>query len=85
VNPLLEQDDWQFYTHAGSGDNESRTVYANPVDRIPESVEGADGIYVRHYISRDETLALGPELVDRALDLVFEVWPIYRFYLAEGG
>jgi hypothetical protein len=84
VNPLLERDDWRFYTHRGSGDNETRTVHADPLDTVPESVEGADGIYVRHYIPRDQTLALGPELVDRALDLVFEVWPIYRFYLAEG-
>ena len=51
---------------------------------MPESVDGADGIYVRHYIGRDETLDLGSKLVDRALDLVFDVWPIYRFYLAEG-
>jgi hypothetical protein len=51
---------------------------------VPSSVSGADGIYVRHYISREETLDLGPTLVDRALDLVFDVWPIYRFYLAEG-
>jgi hypothetical protein len=46
-------------------------------------VDGADGIYVRHYIGRGETLALGDNLVDRALDLVFDVWPIYRFYLVD--
>jgi hypothetical protein len=84
VNPLLERDDWRFYTHRGSGSNETRTVHAEPLDAVPDAVEGADGIYVRHYIGRDETLALGPELVDRALDLVFDVWPIYRFYLADG-
>lgn len=83
VNPLLEQDDWRFYTHRGSGSNETQTVHVDPLDAVPESVDGAEGIYVRHYIDREETLDLGPKLVDRALDLVFDVWPIYRFYLSE--
>lgn len=84
VNPLLARPSWRFYTHRGSGDNEQQTVFEEPLDAVPESVEGADGIYVRHYLSREETLDLGPELVDRALDLVFDVWPIYRFYLSQG-
>jgi len=83
VNRLLEAEGWRFYTHRGSGENETRTVYEAPLDEVPDSVDGADGIYVRHYISRNETLALGPELVDRALDLVLDVWPLYRFYLAD--
>lgn len=82
VNPLLERDGWRFYTHRGSGKNETKTLFDAPLDAIPDSVQGADGFYVRHYISREKTLALGPSLVDRALDLVFDVWPIYRFYLA---
>jgi hypothetical protein len=83
VNPLLARDDWRFYTHRGSGQNEKQTVFTEPLDAVPDAVDGADGIYVRHYISRDATLELGPQLVDRALDLVFAVWPIYRFYLSE--
>ena len=83
VNVLLEQDDWRFYTHRGSGTDETHTVYTDPIDAVAASVSGADGIYLRHYIGRAETLDLGPRLVDRALDLVFDVWPIYRFYLAE--
>lgn len=80
INPFLGQGDWRFYTHRGSGSNETQTVFTEPLDTIPQSVEGADGIYVRHYLSRQETLDLGPALVDQALDLVFDVWPIYRFY-----
>jgi hypothetical protein len=83
VNSLLERDDWQFYTHRGSGDNETQDVFSEPLDAVPESVEGADGVYVRHYLSREATLDLGPRLVDWALDRVFDVWPIYRFYLAD--
>jgi len=83
VNPLLEQDNWYFYTHRGSGTNEEKTMYERPLDAIPETVEGADGVYVRHCIPRAKTIELGSELIDRALDLVFDVWPIYRFYLAE--
>ena len=85
LNPLLAQDGWRFYTHRGSGENETKTVFHEPLDAVPPSVDDAEGIYARHYLSRDETLALGPELVDRALDLVFDVWPMYRFYLADGG
>jgi uncharacterized protein (DUF2461 family) len=84
VNPLLQRKNWRFYSHRGSGENETKTIFDEPLDVVPESVDAADGIYVRHYIDRDETLDLGPELVDRALDLVFDVWPVYRFYLAEG-
>lgn len=84
VNALLEAEGWRFYTHRGSGSNEERTVFANPLDAVPDAVDGADGVYVRHYLSREETLSLGPTLVDRALDLVFDVWPLYRFYLADG-
>ena len=83
INPLLEQPDWRFYTHRGSGENETKSIYEEPLDAVPAAVERADGIYARHYISRADTLALGPELVDRALDLVLDVWPIYRFYLAQ--
>ena len=83
LNPLLERDHWRYYTHRGSGKKETKDVYHAPLDTVPGSVEGADGVYVRHYLSREETLALGPELVDRALDLVFDVWPLYRFYLVD--
>ena len=85
VNPLLARDDWRMSTHRGSGESKTKDVVTTPLNAVPESVEKADGIHVRHYIPRSETLDLGPELVDRALDLVFDVWPIYRFYLAEGA
>jgi hypothetical protein len=78
INPLLEREDWRFHTHRGSGSNETQDVFTEPLETIPQSVKGADGIYVRHYLSRQETLE--PALVDRALDLVFDLWPIYRFY-----
>lgn len=84
VNAVLKNDGWWFYTHRGTGKNERRTEMSEPLGSVPEAIHGADGIYVRHYISRDETLDLGPALVDRALDLVMELWPIYRFYLADG-
>ena len=83
VNPLLERDGWRFYTHSGTGENETQTVFTDPLDTVPDAVKGADGIYVRHYLSRQEVLDLGPELVGRALARVFDVWPIYRFYLAD--
>ncbi|WP_103026487.1 hypothetical protein [Salinibacter altiplanensis] len=84
VNPLLQNKNWRFHTHGRAGGSKTKTVFDAPLDQVPDSVEGADGIHVRHYIGREETLHLGAELVDRALDLVLDVWPIYRFYLAEG-
>lgn len=83
VNSLLAQEGWRFYTHRGSGDDERKEVFAEPLDAVPESVERADGIYVRRYLGREDTLALGSDLVDWGLDRVFDVWPIYRFYLAD--
>jgi len=83
VNPLLQHDGWTFYTHRGTGANETQTLHTDPLSTVPETIKGADGIYVRHYIDRAEVLDLGPRLIDRALDLVFDVWPIYRFYLTD--
>jgi hypothetical protein len=85
VNPLLRRSDWRLHTHSGSGEDKTKTVITDPLDAVPDAVDEADGIHVRHYLSRQDTLDLGPELVDRALDLVFDVWPIYRFYLVERG
>ena len=54
-----------------------------PLDHSPDGVGGANGSYVGHDIGREGTRNLGANLVDRALELVFDVWPIYRFYLAD--
>ena len=85
VNPLLERDHWRFSTHRGSGEGKHETRVQAPLEAVPDAVEGAEGIHVRHSISRADTLALGPALVDCALERVLDVWPLYRFYLVGDG
>lgn len=83
LNPLLQRKSWRFSTHQGSGDRAERPTWREPLDAVPDAVARADGIWVRRRFSREDTLNAGPDLVRLGLDTVFDVWPIYRFYLAE--
>jgi len=83
VNPLLQRKNWRFYTHAGSGKNKRKEVFRNPIDDIPDDLKRADGIWVRGRFSPEEVVDWGAEAVEHALDAVLDVWPIYRFYLAD--
>ncbi|MFO8100292.1 MAG: hypothetical protein R6T83_11815, partial [Salinibacter sp.] len=40
VNPLLDQTGWRFYTHRGSGKNETREVVDTPLDAVPAKRSG---------------------------------------------
>jgi hypothetical protein len=82
LNLLLQSKKWTFGWHKGSGDGARRPTFATPLASVPDDLMSADGIWLRHRIDRGETLRLGPDLVPRALDRVFDLWPLYRFYLA---
>lgn len=82
VNPLLEEPDWRFSAHGGSGEGKWKTTWRERLAGIPDAVDEADGIWVRRRISRTRVLELGPELVREGLNAVLDVWPIYRFYLS---
>ena len=81
INPLLQYKKWTFGWHEGSGERKKRPTFDAPLDTLPDAVTQADGIWLRHRIPREDTLALGPDLVARALDCVEALWPVYRFYL----
>ena len=82
VNPLLRDGGWTLGHHKGSGQNERRERYRDPLDTVPNALTSADGIWLRRRVPRDTVLDAGPDLVARALDAVLCVWPLYRFYLA---
>jgi hypothetical protein len=83
VNPLLQRSNWRFYTHAGSGKNKRKEVFRNPLDDLPDDLERADGIWVRGRFAPETVVDWGADVVEHALDAVLDVWPIYRFYLAD--
>jgi hypothetical protein len=82
VNPLLQEKGWRFYFRTGSGKSKRRHTFEVPLDAVPEDVQRANDIFVRRHFPRDRVLAWGPQLVKHALDTVFSIWPIYRFYLS---
>jgi hypothetical protein len=83
VNPLLQKKEWRFYYHAGSGTNKRKVTHRTPLDALPDDLDRADGIWLRTRFPREQVLDWGPDVVRHALDAVLDVWPIYRFYLAE--
>lgn len=83
VNPLLDRPEWRFYAHGGSGEGKWKKTWKEPLSRIPDAVDEADGIWVRRRIGRARVLELGPDLVREGLDTVLDVWSIYRFYLSD--
>lgn len=81
INALLEQEGWRFYFYSGSGKNKERHVFRDPLEAVPDAIDRAKGIWVRRRFPRQAVLEWGPELVRHALGAVFDVWPVYRFYL----
>ena len=81
VNALLDEEGWRFYFSTGSGKSKERHVFYDPLDELPDELDRAKGIWVRRRFPRAQVLDWGPELVPHALGAVFDVWPIYRFYL----
>ena len=61
---------------------EGHPEFADPLDALPEGLGRAKGIWLMRRISREETQALGPDLVGAAIDAQAELWPLYQF-LAE--
>ena len=61
---------------------EGHPEFADALDEIPDGLARAKGIWVMRKISREQTEALGPQLVGAAIDAQEELWPLYRF-LAE--
>jgi len=83
VNPLLQRKTWRFSYHAGSGERARKDTLWEPMDALPEGLDAADGFWVRGRFPREQVLDWGPDLVRHGLQAVLDVWPIYRFYLAD--
>lgn len=85
VNALLERGEgWYFSYHYGSGSSETAPQYHEPLGALPEDWQRADGLAVRRQLGRDEVIQEQSAVVREALEVVMDVWPLYRFYLAEG-
>ncbi|CAN5541216.1 hypothetical protein BH23BAC4_BH23BAC4_04870 [soil metagenome] len=50
-----------------------------PVEIVPEEMSRAQAIWVSRSIPRETVVALGPRLVDRALETLALLWPLYVF------
>lgn len=83
VNALLKRDEgWYFSYHYGSGKSKTAPTYRRPLESLPEDWPRADGIAVRRRLGRDAVRQWQSAVVREALEVVMDVWPLYRFYLA---
>ena len=82
INPLLQQEEWRFYYRCGTGESKRKYTVTEPLDALPDELDQAKGIWIRRHIPRDRVLRWQSDLVRHALGAVFDVWPVYRFYLA---
>lgn len=81
LNPLLQNKKWRFYFRTGSGQRREQHAFEAPLDALPEKLNRASDLFVRRLFPRERVLDWGPALVEHALDAVFALWPLYRFYL----
>jgi hypothetical protein len=64
---------------------EGRPEFTAPLEKLPEGLRRAEGIWVRRAFPREDVLAWGPALVARALEEQAALWPLYRFWAEAGG
>jgi hypothetical protein len=79
LGDLLGTPGFSAYAYTGGGVNEVRHDLPDAgaaLDALPR----ARGMWVRTRIAREDVLALGPQIVPRALDAVEALWPLYTFY-----
>ncbi|MDX1530553.1 MAG: hypothetical protein R3362_03425 [Rhodothermales bacterium] len=61
-------------------------TFTEALAALPEDLRRAKGMWVRKRMPREEVLALGPRLVERAISAQAELWPLYRWWAgADGG
>ena len=75
INARIEDGYFFFYYLRGRSE---RVICDTPLRALPEAFGQAVGLGVRKAISRDHVLALGPDLVPRALAEIDVLWPMYR-------
>jgi hypothetical protein len=64
---------------------EGHPEFDAPLDRLPDRLARAEGIWVTRRFPRADVEAWGPALVARALDEVERLWPLYLFWAEAAG
>lgn len=82
LGALLERGGWYFSYHYGSGKSKTSPKHRAPLAALPRDLARADGIAVRRRLPREDVIAWQEDVVRRALGVIRDVWPLYRFYLA---
>ncbi|PSQ99343.1 MAG: hypothetical protein BRD48_04405 [Bacteroidetes bacterium QS_9_68_14] len=82
VNALLGKEGrWYFSYHYGSGDSKTSPKHHEPLGALPDDWEKADGLAVRKRLPREDVVRAGETVVREAMEVVMDLWPLYRFYL----
>ena len=80
VNPLLQFNGTAL--HITYGKPRHTAHFSEPLSGIPPELEAATDLAVRVTFSRDEVISIGSDLVERSLNAVRMLWPLYRFCLS---
>ena len=79
VNPLLQRKKMGY--EYGVGEQRRKVIHTEPLDTLPDDIHKANGIWIRHYVRRDEVLAMRGALVGWTIETLRALWPVYRFML----
>ena len=82
LNPLL-QDKKIFAYETGTGGQRRKMVHTEPLGALPDDLRKADGLWIRHYLGRDDVLAMQGALVGWTIETLRALWPVYGFILDE--
>lgn len=83
-NPLLENGYTFAYARTVTKNSADPTCDA-PLDALPDDLGRANGMWVGTSIPREEVLAMGPRLIDTALEAQAALWPLYRWLATAEG
>lgn len=83
LNDRLSDNRWTFRFYRGSGAQRKAHTFDQPLAAIPEALASADGVWLRTRIPAEVVVSDGPHLIQRVLDHIAELWPLYRFYVQD--
>ncbi len=85
LNPLLQDKNWTFSYHYGTGAQKRNAVHIAPLNTLPNDLPKADGLWIRHYTCRDDVVAMQGDLVGWTIATMRALWAVYGFVLGDNA
>ena len=85
INGVLEHGGWQFSWSKGSGGRKKGGMASTPLVALPDNLDRMDTLWLRTLVTKEDVLDLEGVLLQRALEHVETLWPLYRWWLQVTG